>query len=516
MSEPLPKSVTSAPACNYRAFGVLALSGLIASTFILAQPAAAQEETLHSKAVVEREMHELPLGGKLYREAEKALAERRYDDARRYLQSCQKEINRGNSTNLKNEVRLGMARLDLAQEQNDSAFNILEPLTRKIASAERAGANGHLYTVSLSELGEAEIRLNKFESAEKHLKQALSLMNQGSQGSLVSSGEKGKALGRLAKVYAHQGLNDDAKAYYAKANEELSRSPGYKDLDLADLLRWEALFYRNIGSRKTAGSIFDRSAQLREVASHPQKSSALTGQVDFIWEPGAPHSREIIDQEFPLRYIEANNIRVAVTCVDLWELAGLLVCVTNTDEHRHTLGLGDVKFYRVVKDPVSGLTRSIEQISEVDHRNIDRIRRERTIWDLTQNRPWLANIQKTRNVRGLVPPKGHDLFRGPNVFGVWGEWPGVSHTVPTRVSIFPSRENVFSDEDLEEGTSEDGLIRSEGSRQIGLLPISMEPLESRTGEKFYLYPRDQDVEIKVTVGNTIYTFPFHCRKKRIN
>lgn len=505
-----------AGACIFRASGVLAVALLVSWAAMSPAPAGAEEESLHSKAIVEREMHELPIGVKLYREAEKALAERRYEDARRYLQSCQKEINRGNSTNLKNEVKLGMARLDLAQEQNESAFNILESLSRKLLAAGKDNDRGHLYPVSLSELGEAEIRLSKFESAEKHLKQALALMNQGSQGSLVNSGEKGKALGRLAKIYAHQGLNDDAKACYTKANEELSHSPGYKNLDLADLMRWEALFYRNIGARKTAGTIFDRSAQLREAASHPQKSASLTGQVDFIWEPGAPHSREIIDQDFPLRYIEANNIRVAVTCIDLWELAGLLVCVTNTDEHRHTLGLGDVKFYRVVKDPVSGLTRTIEQIAEVDHKNIDRIRRERTIWDLTQNRPWLANIQKTRNVRGLVPPTGHDLFRGPNVFGVWGEWAGVSHTVPTRVSILPSRENVFSDDELEEGSREDGLIRSEGSRQIGLLPISMEPLESRTGEKFYLYPRDQDVEIKVTVGNTVYTFPFHCRKRRIN
>ncbi|MBK7841981.1 MAG: hypothetical protein IPJ49_30770 [Candidatus Obscuribacter sp.] len=48
-----------------------------------------------------------------------------------------------------------------------------------------------------------------------------------------------------------------------------------------------------------------------------------------------PHSHEIIDQDFPLRYITVNNTRVAVTVIDLWELAGVLVCVTNTDEHRH-------------------------------------------------------------------------------------------------------------------------------------------------------------------------------------
>jgi hypothetical protein len=125
-------------------------------------------------------------------------------------------------------------------------------------------------------------------------------------------------------------------------------------------------------------------------------------------------------------------------------------------------------------------------------------------------------MQKTRNVRGLVPSQGHDLFRGPNMFGLWGEWGGMSHVVPTKISVLPSRENVFRSEETDDLNHESGLIRSEGIKQAGLLPIALEPYESRTGELFYIYPRGEDmVNVQVNIGNVIFEFPFQNRKRRI-
>lgn len=485
---------------------------------------ATEESTLNSDVVVEKPTpgtnlnieKEGDYSQKLYLEGEKALSERRYETAEAYFKASLKELYRSTNRLHLQELELSMARLDLAMQRNDQAYRALTKLAHGIKVDQHGNVNKSKGALLLSELAEAELRLSRFDEADKHIRQAMRLMQKGYQG-LPALKERGIAEGRLARVLSHRGLNQDAKEHFQAAVDLLEQEPGYKQLDLADLLRQEALFYRDIGARKTAAQIFERACAIKASASNSQKTRSLTGEIDYVWEPGSPHSHEIIDQDFPLRYIEVNNTRVAVTVIDLWELAGLLICVTNTDEHRHVFGLGEVKFYKVVKDPSSGVARSYEQIPQVDHSRIDRIRRERNIWDLTQNRPWLANIQKTRNFRGLVPPNGHDLFRGPNVFGVWGEWPGISHVVPTRVAILPSRENVFYvDEAEEEGSRESGLIRSEGIRQMGLLPISMEPLESRTGELFYLYPRNEDVEVRVTVGNTTYSFPFRCRKRRIN
>ncbi|MDX2105938.1 MAG: hypothetical protein SFY67_06000, partial [Candidatus Melainabacteria bacterium] len=129
----------------------------------------------------------------------------------------------------------------------------------------------------------------------------------------------------------------------------------------------------------------------------------------------------------------------------------------------------------------------------------------------------LANVQKTRTVRGLVPPSGHDLFMGPNVFGVWGEWKAVSHTVPVRVGILPSREGLIAQADQSEQVKTElpGLLSGGYAKYQGLVPIVLEPFESRTGDLFYLNPRDKDIMLRVPVGNAVFEFPFHTRKLRI-
>ena len=73
-------------------------------------------------------------------------------------------------------------------------------------------------------------------------------------------------------------------------------------------------------------------------------------------------------------------------------------------------------------------------------------------------------------------------------------------------------ENINEDDDVD---TEAGLIRNEGAKQAGLATIALEPMESRTGETFYIYPRGEDILVQVVVGNTTFEFPFHCRKRRI-
>ncbi|MCA9804794.1 MAG: hypothetical protein KC777_22640, partial [Cyanobacteria bacterium HKST-UBA02] len=109
--------------------------------------------------------------------------------------------------------------------------------------------------------------------------------------------------------------------------------------------------------------------------------------------------------------------------------------------------------------------------------------------------------------------EGHDLFRGPNVFGVYGQWKAVSHTVPERLSIHPSREGLFGS--TEDDTALTGMLRANHSSFKDCFNVTLEPFESRTGEIFYLNPRDQNVIISVPVGNTIFELPFHTRKQKI-
>jgi len=133
------------------------------------------------------------------------------------------------------------------------------------------------------------------------------------------------------------------------------------------------------------------------------------------------------------------------------------------------------------------------------------------IWRLTANKPWLANMQKTRNIRGLVPAHGHDLFRGPNVFGVYGEWGATSRVLPERFQLEPSPENV---EEQAQVIVDPSLVRNNQNKTAGLIPVSLEPFESRTGELFYMNPRCENVLLRVYVGNAVFEFPFKTPKRR--
>ncbi len=443
-----------------------------------------------------------------YTEAVKALKERRYDSTHQYLEAASHEARQ---TTMNREryfkVRLLEAQLANRTGKQSKAMEMLKSLS------------GGDRPLILSELAESEDVLGYFVRAENNSRKALGELDA-RKAKLESDDEEldniiGLTCSRLARSLAGQGFIDEAKPLYSRARTLLTAAPGLRQLDLADALRHEAIFYKSIGDNRTCNQLFETSCRIREASSDPERPAALEGEVRFDWEPGSPRSHEIIDNEFPLRYITANNIRVAATVIDLWELAGIIVCVTNLDDHRRLVDLGSLQVYHAVKGPGNSLITTAP-LTYVDHKIIDRLRRELNIWDLTQDRPWLANIQKTRNFRGLVPSDGHDMFRGPNVFGVWGEWAGISHVVSkVGVTVQPSRENLFhrnADDDISKDT---GLVRSQGIQQNGYLPISLEPFESRTGEKFYLYPRNEPIKIEVVVGNTTFSFPFQCRKRRI-
>lgn len=454
-----------------------------------------------------------------YNEALRATQARRWQVALDFNTAALHEANQASSERsryLQARLLQGLLfnRMDKPQKAFETLSDLLKPLTAQYGKSSKEAGNAY------SELAEAELALGQNKNAEESARKAIGIFEQidkehKDKEKHVSERELGLSFLRLARALASQGFNEDARADFLRARNLLAAEPGYKEQDLADELRLEAMFFGKLGSNKTATQLFEKSCQLKEALSDPEQPAHLAGEVKFNWEHGSPRSHEIIDHEFPLRYITANHVRVAVTVIDLWELASVLVCVTNLDDHRRPVGLGTVKAFHALIDAKSGLTKQLAPLTYVDHKIIDRIRRERGMWDLTQDRPWLANIQRTRNIRGLVPPNGHDLFRGPNVFGVWGEWPGVSHTVPTRVSVYPSRENIFNRNEDDDVDTEAGLIRNEGAKQAGLATIALEPMESRTGETFYIYPRGEDILVQVVVGNTTFEFPFHCRKRRI-
>ena len=183
---------------------------------------------------------------------------------------------------------------------------------------------------------------------------------------------------------------------------------------------------------------------------------------------------------------------------------GVLVSVTNLGDNPSVVGFDKVNLDQLNLDPFK---TEKQPLNGSIPNSIDRIRRERGMWDLTMNRPWLANMQKTRSVRGLVPPNQHDLFRGPNIFGVYGEWSAASRILPERVAAITSPERV--QDQVENTVDAGGLVRSNTIKTTTLVPATLDPFESRTGELFYLNPRCESVMLTVRVGNASFELPFH-------
>lgn len=436
-----------------------------------------------------------------------ALRRHQYDKAEELLNKAVQEAKRRLSRrNELIETRLVLANLYLKQERFPEAYHLY---------SKYKGSVKKLFSENSTEMASCELGLarcliafGKEKQALEHCKRTLAILNKKND---TSSQLYGYGLQTLALIDANNAWYEDAKPLFNEALKIFEKEPGYKNLDLAQILREQAIFYHARGNRRLASALYERSYVIKERVVAANQTTATTAQLRFVWEPGSTRAKEIIDTEFPLRYMNAGGVRVAATVIDLWELLGVLITITNVSDHQQEFELGKPM---LVKLHSSGGKIIGNEVEPVDPKRIDRIRRERVMWDLTHTRPWLANIQKTRTVRGLVPARGHDLFRGPNVFGVYRQWQAVSHIVPAKIGIMASREGLHKN-----GHSTDvklpGMLR-EGSYNVkGHVPVFLEPFESRTGDLFYLNPRDKDVVIKIPVGNSVFEIPFHTRKSKI-
>jgi tetratricopeptide (TPR) repeat protein len=422
---------------------------------------------------------------RLYTSGKNDLLKRKYDDAEKSLLQAIKLSKQGMSNGRKliwsrnalGDVYLATDRFDQAEKLFSYSIGAAHRQMGAESEAEAHAQNG-LATVLLAK--------GKFAEAHELCKQAIKTQKKLG----LSRHDYAQCLVNMGAILSKEGWNEQSDKFFSAGLGILEQDPGDRQLDYADALRLAALHKQDLGQRVEA------------------QPAHLQGAVRFKWEEGSPRSEEIPDPVVPLRYLCSNNVRVACTVIDLWELFGLLISVTNIGDHKTDLGLGKVVFVKTSGDPNHPQE---ERLQLIDPTRIDRIRREVDIWRMTSTRPWYANMEKNRNIRGLVPPKGHDLFRGPNMFGVYGEWAATSRVLPDKFALEPSPERVV---DQAQVLIDPSLVRSNNIKILGLTPVSLDPFESRTGELFYMNPRCEHVLIRVFVGNTAFEFPFKMPVKR--
>ena len=394
------------------------------------------------------------------------------------------------------QVYMGMQKYTEAEKLFTSCLSNAKHL-KGAASAEAASCEEGLAAIDLTN--------GKLPKAEALINDALAIRTKTSGNSRSTA----KCLILKAQVLSKTNWTEQAEATALDGIKMLHESLGTSQIELADALRHAALMFHDHGKGAEAQELFERSYKLIDDNARLNMPPEVEGQINFRWEEGSPRSQEIPDADFPLKYLQVDNVRVAATVIDLWELYGVLISITNTGSERINIGLGKARLFGCSTD----VTRPhLDKLEIIDPGSIDRIRRERVMWDLTMNRPWLANMQKTRSQRGFVPSQGHDLFRGPNVFGVYGEWNALPRDLPVKIMLEPSPERV----QYQALTKIDpGLVRSSTVKLRNLVPVSLEPFESRTGELFFLNPRCERLILTVPVGNVIYQIPFNAKRKRI-
>lgn len=396
-------------------------------------------------------------------------------------------------------ARLALADVYLHEEKFIAAGDLYQQCI--YMARKQFGTECKEYAHALHGAASVAFHQGKIAKAEPLIKEALELRKKLLDPRARELGESYIIRGVVAGA---KGWADEAHADLQKGLEILEQAPGTRALDLADALRETALFYHSIGKRNRSRDYFERSYSLKDKSVNFEQPPKIQGTIRFKWEDGSPRSQEFADADFPLKYIATNQVRVACTIVDCWEIVGVLICITNIGDKRVDLGLGKANLLEFPEPHKPFLL--------IPENTFDYRRRERTMWDYTYNRPWLANIQKTRVVRGFVPSKGHDMFRGPNIFGIYGKWGGTQRILPPEKFMLNR-----SPEELEEQAQaviEEDLVHSRNQGAFGLVPITLEPFESRTGQLFYLNTRKEEVIVKVPIGNVIFTFPFHAPKRR--
>lgn len=400
--------------------------------------------------------------------------------------------------------RLALGSLYLTQQRYAEAYDVYRSTIGKARSC--FGKHSEELAQCNYGLARCQYFFSENKKAKENLENTIDILKSLSKS---NSQLMGKSLHTLGLVLANFGWYDDTKKLLKPALAIMKIHPGFQKLELAEILKEQSLFFHKIGKKKLSIDMYEQSFKLKEAYVQPKELPSVVGEVNFVWEQGSTRSQEIIDNDYPFRYINASGVRVAATVIDLWELLGVLITVTNTTDQQQQFDLGEVVLKKVNKDNPK---RKPAIIPTIDPNAVDRVQKELSMWNFTHNRPWLANVQKTRTVRGLVPFEGHDMFRGPNVYGIYGKWKAVSHIVPKKVGLNPSREHVLDKPNKEE-VPMPGLMRNGNSKVGALCPVWLEPLESRTGYLFCLNPRDIDLMIKVPVGNATFELPFHTRKK---
>lgn len=450
------------------------------------QPAGGITQILRGSASVTNDTW-----GRFYAAGMKSLDARMYDQALQKFNSALNELRRKNVSDVRLiETKEAIGRVYLGLEKFDDAERVLTDVKLR-ADKLGAAADGAKARAS-SALAETLLARGKFPRAEEEGRNAVRLCE-------TTGINEPKSLGRahiaLAGALAARGLDADATEEYKKAINVL-QAGGLDEHDLADAHYRFGLLLRAQGSEADSQTHFAKAFHTYDREAQFNKPLAHASKLALHWEDGNPRARVVPDQDYPLKYMNVDGLRIAATLVRSENVIVALVSLANCSREKKELLLGPVALQQLApkhKDFHWVHPTELDTTLEAEH-----------VTELTWRRRWLNHIEKTRRIPGYLKDGVLDVdnFFGNNTFtDRYGQWQTMARSetpIVTREQFLysPYREGAQDSADFLSHTP------------VGTRPTFLDPGDAKTGLVYFQQERFEHAILKIAVGNTVIEIPF--------
>lgn len=426
-----------------------------------------------------------------YRLGLAAYKNRLFVSAGRHLEEALKQTRNGNLSS----KRLVLTRIALGELYlSKGRITLAEQMLKSSAgSARREFGEQSLQTAqSLNGLAAIALTNSRFKQAETLSRQALSVRQK-----LLPPDHAavGQSLHILGMALSEQMWFDQANPILEQSLAIMGKNPGPGDLDLAEVLRDVALSYQAQGRKEESAKLFGRALTIKERSIRLDLPPAIAGVINFPWDEGSPGSGQIVDGEYPLKFMTVGGLRIATTVVPSMQMVDVLISLKNTSGEPVDLGVGPVTM-AVVKPRYKRLERLAPE-------SIDWVLEENTVWNWTHRQPSLAILQQNTMDPSVTPQRAPACVEcaGGNLWGRYGRWEvlGSTHNTIAKNRLNSQIESILLS----------GEVKWDTIRALDVSIVRVGPGESRSGLVFFFSnPHSGDAVIRIFIGNASFDFPF--------
>ncbi|HEY9792053.1 MAG TPA: hypothetical protein V6D22_16725 [Candidatus Obscuribacterales bacterium] len=415
-----------------------------------------------------------------------ALEQREYGPAELQLSAASAELRQHNITDKRwLKTRLALGEAFLGEEKLEAAEHVLSDVAARARATDL-----QIHQSAVAGLAEIERLFGDLKRADTYCQQAIADGRQLRGGSPAA----------LAHVYATEaaimsahGLDKTAVDAYRQALK-LAQSDANDAHDAAEISCKLAVQLHNDGNNEEAAPLFERAFDQLDREANFNVPLYAAPRLTLRWEQGSPRSRLIADNEYPLKYLLVDNLRVAATAVRSENVIGVLISLANCGRSRLQLAVGPTRLEQMKpkhKDFLYVAPQELDIPLEEEH-----------ITDLTWRRRWLNHIEKNRYIPGFLKNNALDVdnFFGNNQFGEFGNWPVIAND---ETPIVTREEFLYGKHPLPDISTINFLSR--GSN--GYRPTYLDPGESKTGLVFFQQERFDRAQIDINIGNTMIEIP---------